>query len=104
MFALVFRRWVTRAFSPERGAAMALLIPVAGAVLFSSAFAMSEWSWRDANVMGLVLSVLMTLVYVIGGAYYVILPMSAITVFLMRKLALALWPQPRVANGEEFWW
>lgn len=104
LFAIAFKRWTVRSFSFERGAAMALLIPLAGAVLFSSILTISEWTSRDVSVAGLVFGSLMTLVYVLGAAYYVVLPMGAMTVFLMRKLAVRLWPQPRVAGGEEFWW
>lgn len=106
--AIVLRRPVIRERSPERSAMMALGVPLIGALLFAWAITLLEWHRStDGGSRGPDGDLLFTLFVVTVGtvitlaakAFYIVIPMGALTVYVMRNVGDTLWPELRPDDG-----
>ncbi len=102
VLALLTKRCVLGPLDPERAAMVAILTPLAGSVLFVGAItllgSLFDPTGGPQSVAGWLGALLLlgvgTVVAVFVSAFYVVIPLGLLSLYVMRKVGKVMWREP----------
>lgn len=101
VLAAIWRKQILTLRSLEQAAAIALGLPLVAALLFVWGWTCVEWLATPVGGPETVLGALGALVLISGGtvlcvvvlSFYVVIPMGALSLYVLRRIGTSLWPQ-----------